>query len=350
MRVGRRLLALAVAGLLLLPAAAASADTELPPGLGIRQLDVEPEREDGGRSARYVTDHAEPGTVIERRVRVSNGTDDEMTVQLYAADADVEGGWSVADGRGTGELAGWIEVAPSELTLRPGERTTADFLITVPEDAGGGERYAAIIAEAPAVGEDVRVIPRVGVRVYLSVGGPEAPASDFEIDGLRPGRTEGGAPVVLIDIENTGGRSIDLQGDLELADGPGGLRAGPFPVASQTTVGPGAVGEVPVVLDPNLPQGPWRAVARLSAGEVERAAEAEITFPETVGISESVDAHPLQDRGLLIPLAVGLLLLALLLLLLFALWRRRSQDEDADDPPGLDAAASAKAPAGTGSN
>jgi hypothetical protein len=329
--VGRLGLSIVAAGFLLLPAAAAaSAEAELPPGLGIRQLDVEPQREDGGRSARYVTDHVEPGDVVERRVRVSNGTDETMTVQLYAADADVEGGWSVADGRGTGELAGWIEVTPDRLTLEPGERQAADFRIAVPEDAGGGERYAAIVAEAPPVGQDVRVIPRVGVRVYLSVGGPQAPASDFEIDGLRPGRTETGAPVVLIDVENTGGRAIDLQGDLELTDGPGGLRAGPFPVASQTTVGPGLTGEVPVVFDPDLPQGPWRAVARLSAGDLERQAEAQITFPEHVGISEAVEADPLQDRGVLIPLAAGLLLLALLLLLLVALRRRRSDDEDDD--------------------
>jgi hypothetical protein len=313
----------------------AGAQQELPPGLGIRQLDVEPSRDDGGRGARYVTDHVEPGTVVERRVRVSNGTPESMTVQLYAADAEVDGGWSVADGRGSSELAEWIAVRPAELTLQPGERRNADFRIEVPEDASGGERYAAIIAEAPAVGDDVRVVPRVGVRVYLSVGGPEAPTTDFEIDTVRPGRTPAGEPVVLIDVDNTGGRAIDLHGDLRLLDGPGGLQAGPFPVASQTTVGPETSGEVPVVLDPELPDGPWRAVVRLDAGSVERQAEAEVTFPDQ-GLAEAVPTHPLQDRSVLIPVATGLLILALLLLILLA-WRHQRADDDDGDGAGAHA-------------
>jgi hypothetical protein len=326
----------AAAAAFALAPAAASAQTSgaPPPGLGIRQLDVQVSPADDGRSARYVTDHVEPGSTVERRIELTNGTPEPLTVQLYAADADVEDGWVVADGRGRGELASWIGVDPPELTLQPGGRSTATFRIAVPEDATGGERYAAIVAEAPPIGGDVTVIPRVGVRVYLSVGGPTEPPTDFVVEELTPGRDAAGAPVVLIGVDNSGGRAIDLVGELELFDGPGGVRAGPFPVTAQTTLGPERFGTIEVVLDPALPDGPWRAVATLRSGPVERQGEAVLEFPRD-GLGDAVPAGPLVDRGLLVPVALGLLLLCLLLVLIA--WRQRRDRDDDQRPPATPA-------------
>ncbi|WP_052666183.1 hypothetical protein [Nitriliruptor alkaliphilus] len=126
-------------------------------------------------------------------------------------------------------------------------------------------------------------------------------------------------------IDNPGGRAIDVTGEIELTDGPGGLRAGPFPTGGAATLAPGDRGEVGITLDPSLPDGPWRAEVTLRSGQLEERAEAVISFPEA-GQGEAVPLHPLQDRGVLLPIAAGLLALALLLLLLA--WRRRRGDPE----------------------
>jgi hypothetical protein len=306
---------------------------DLPPGLGIRQLDVEPTRADGGRSVRAVTDHLQPGAVLDRRLEVSNDTEEPRTVRLYAADAGVENGWVVAEGPGAAELASWIEVDPPELVIAPGGRMLARFRIVVPAAATAGERYGAIVAEVPPVGGTV--VPRAELRIYLSVGGPEEPPTDLLIDEFTPGRDDDGTAVVLLGVDNTGGRAVDLVGELELIDGPGGARAGPFPIEGPTTLAPERFGTVAVVLGPGLPDGPWRAVATLRSGALERQAEATIVLPEA-GIWEPVAASPTTDRGLLVPAAAGLLLLSVCVVLLAWSQCRPSRDER-DAGPGVPA-------------
>jgi hypothetical protein len=344
-RLPRRLVAALVvaAASLVAPApAGAQVPGDLPPGLGIRQLDVDPAGDEAGRSARSVTEHVEPGGVLERRIQVSNATQEARTVRLYAADAGVEEGWTVVGGRGTGELASWAEVDPPELTIAAGGGTTARLRIVVPPDAATAERYAAIVAEALPVADTI--VPRAELRVYLSVG-PEEPPTDFLIDELTPGRDDDGTSVVLLGLDNTGGRAVDVVGELELTDGPGGARAGPFPVEVPTTLAPERFVTVTVVLDPGLADGPWRAVVTLRSGAVERQVEASIVFPEA-GVWEAVVATPTSDRGLLVPAAAGLLLLSMCVVLL-AWWQHRPPEARAAGTVAAASPPTPTSPAGT---
>ncbi|MCX5096419.1 hypothetical protein OOK36_48315 [Streptomyces sp. NBC_00365] len=100
---------------------------------------------------------------------------------------------------------------------------------------------------------NVGVISRVGIRTYLDVGKGGEPPSAFRIQALLAYRTKAGIPVVTARVRNTGERALDLKGKLDLADGPGGLRAGPFYVEPGTTLLPGKVGTVSTDLDPKLP-------------------------------------------------------------------------------------------------
>lgn len=337
--------------LLWVPAAAADdrCDEELP-GLGVRLLEAPAALVDDPRAQVSIIDDLAPGATIERRVRFSNGDPDEaLPVRLYATSASIaDGDFRVAEGRVEDELTGWTTISADDLVLEPCSGTEVTVTIAVPADAEAGERYGLVAAEhQPAVEPgEVVVASRIGVRTYLHVAGQEPARPELEVETIRPGRDAAGHPTVDIVVDNPGGRAIDVTGEIELTDGPGGLRAGPFPTGGATTLAPGDRGEVGITLDPSLPDGPWRVEVTLRSGQLEERAEAIITFPEA-GQGEAVPLHPLQDRGVLLPIAAALLALALLLLLLA--WRRRRDDdtdEDEGDAPAADDGA--RALVGTG--
>lgn len=174
----------------------------------------------------------------------------------------------------------------------------------------------------------IAITSRVGVRVYLSVGGAKEPASDFEVSTLQAGRLPDGSPVVTAQVRNTGARALDMSGSLALTSGPGGLSAGPFPAELGTTLAPGGTSPVLVVLDPAIRGGPWLATLTLRSGRLERASKATITFPDEAGQqAEPVAAEELplaQDPNVLIPLAGGLIAVILALLALLLYRRRRT--------------------------
>ncbi|MGI8330319.1 peptidase [Actinomadura scrupuli] len=293
-------LALLVAGVLA-PAAdatggpALAADRSPRNGIQIRLVDAPVKARADSRAWRYIIDHLAPGSVIHRRVEVSNTTGSPRHLSLYPAAGEIRGGkFQFAPGRTPDELSTWTAMSHRELTLGPHARSMVMTTITVPDDAAPGERYAVIWAEtaAPAPrGGGVAEVNRVGVRVYLSVGRGNPPPSDFTIDSITPQRSPGGQQIVEAQVHNTGGRALDLAGDMRLTHGPGSLRAGPFKVQSGTTLLPGDSRPVTVVLGEQVPNGPWRARLRLESGLTRRTAEATITFPITMGTADAVKAE-----------------------------------------------------------
>lgn len=308
----------------------------VPAGYGIRLLDAPTERRADPRAALYVVDHVQPGSSFTRRFEVSNGTDQPARLELYAAAADTRGGrFTARDGRAANELTAWTTVSPSSVQLAPGQTAIGAVTVEVPVGVTDGERYAAVLLQAPSAVEEngLVVTNRVGIRMYVSVGeGPE-PASDFVVDTLTAGRAGGGSPVVLAEVENTGQRALDMSGTLTLAEGPGGTTAGPFVATLGTTLGVGDRAPVETLLAPGLPDGPWLATLTLRSGTLERQATATLTFPDQAGTSAAPVAAenlPLgEDPSVVVPVAAGLLGLAALLLLL--LCRRRPEERVEDE-------------------
>lgn len=190
------------------------------------------------RAGVYVIDHVKPGSEVERRVQVVNGTPDAADVSLYAAAAaETQGGSFVgAEGRTQNELSSWTTVTPTSAELGPGERTFADVAIEIPADASSGERYATVWAEVttpPDTAGGITQVSRVGVRVYLSVGPGGEPASDITIRSFTAERDAAGTPVVQLTVRNTGGRALDLTGELTLSDGPTARRTVGRPVRAE---------------------------------------------------------------------------------------------------------------------
>ena len=239
----RAALALTVAACLLGTLATAPVSAQAPGSITIRLLDAAVDRRDDPRSRIYINDHLSPGDRITRRVEVVNTTGRPQRLLFYAGAADVvAGSFAIQDGRGANELTGWTSVEPADAVLPDGGRQVLKVTVSVPRDAPDGERYAAILAERPPAATRPGAVSagaRVGIRMYVSVGEGKEPASDFEVTTLQARRQQDGLPAVTAEVTNTGGRALDLSGDLELTDGPGGLSAGPFAAELGRTLAPG---------------------------------------------------------------------------------------------------------------
>lgn len=333
-------LAAAVAGIVLPatnaltgPAAAAPPVTPNPGSIGIRLVEVPAEAADDPRARIYITDHLSPRTVIHRRISVSNLSDATRRITLYPGAAMIEGGsFNVAPGHTANELTTWITVDQPSLTLPPHKAGTVTATIAVPRDASPGEHYAAIWAEtaqaSQARSQNVIEVSRVGVRVYLSIGPGGAPPADFTITSLSSTWLTDGRPVTTAQIHNTGGRALDLTGDLTLTHGPGGLSAGPFPAQLGRTLAPGQSEPIKVTLDRQLPGGQWTALFRLKSGLTERTARAVLVFRP--GKTTPGSGRSLSSRGSVAAIAVGTALLAAVLAC--TLHRRRRRGSSGGKP------------------
>jgi hypothetical protein len=295
--------------------AATAAPSPTPPArpggaIGLRLLDVPVTRQDDPRARIYIVDHLRPGSVISRRIELTNTTTSTAAVALYAAAASiVDGAFLGTGGRTANDLSTWTNVRPDMPDVPPGGRSTATVTITVPRDAAPGERLGVIWAEArSASAGGVTQVNRVGIRIYLSIGPGGAPAADFTVDSLTASRTADGRPTVVATVHNTGGRALDMSGTLLLRDGPAGLNAGPYDATLGTTLAVDATEPVTINLDELLPAGPWNAQITLRSGLVERSARATITFP-AAGAAPTVKTTADRPRWLYPAIAATLLLL-----------------------------------------
>jgi hypothetical protein len=325
----RRLLTLIalVAGTLLPAAGAFAAPVTTTPdnsdhtGIGIRLVDAPVATRDDPRARVYIIDHVRPGTTIERRIEVANDTGAGTDVAVYPAAAAIKNGSFVGlQGDTPNELATWTKVSTPHVRLADGAKRMVAVTIHVPSDAAPGEQYAVLWAQTTSRGKGaVTQVSRVGIRVYLSVGPGGEPASAFQIESLTAERDPTGTPVVAATIHNTGGRALDLRGELTLGDGPGGLSAGPFPVTLGTTLGLRQTDPVTVELDKQLPDGPWKVHLAVTSGLLTEHAQATLTFPAS-GIGPAVTVS--RGTGVWWWVGGGLVVLALLGLLWWV-WRRR---------------------------
>ncbi|WP_329105114.1 hypothetical protein OG792_31670 [Micromonospora sp. NBC_01699] len=296
--------------------------------IGIQLLEAPADRRLDPRAHTYIIDHLAPGTDVERQVKIANRSDRRQRLQLYAGAATVDREqFRFAEGRTANELTSWVTLSEDEIDLDAGESAEVSAVVRVPAKASAGERYAVIWASAtsaPVAGANVTKVHRVGIRLYLDIGAGGEPASSFDIGEFTAGRAPNGQASLTIGVRNTGGRALDMTGKVSLADGPGGVRAGPFDVVDGTTLAPGDSGSVQVALPRELPNGPWRAEAELSSGLVRHSAVAQITFPPPGGAKRT--SSPMQSVTVLLAGALGVGLVVLLGLVLVLSRSRRHRE------------------------
>ncbi len=309
----RLLVFLLLAGIVAPVSGALAASTQSSAGIGIR-LDAGIADPRGNPLARvYVVGRLAPGTSLRRRIEISNDTSSTADVAVYPAAAGLRrGNFTFAPGHRQNELSSWTSVGQDVLHLSREATALETLTINVPADASAGERYAVVWAEvsAPApVGGGVMLVNRVGIRVYVTVGPSSTSRSNFAIGAVSATRSANGAPLVVATIRNTGARTLELSGYLTLSKGPGGIRAGPFPVRLETALAPDRSRAATVRLDRRLPLGPWRARLALVSGRIQRVASATITFPSSTG-APTAGAGPAVSRGAMLLALAALILLA----------------------------------------
>ncbi|WP_354645330.1 hypothetical protein [Kitasatospora camelliae] len=350
-------------------------DVQAPPStaensIGVKLLDAPRDREADPRAHMYIVDHLAPGSVIHRRLQVTNDSDVDQRVDLYAGSAVVNGGtFTVGADRTPNELTTWVSVddctADSDLSSEatscgePGNDASAQpstppstppsaqpsapasavvrevpahgtavvrVGIRVPPKASEGERYAVLwaqVAGRAGPAGNVRLVNRVGVRIYLDVGPGGEPPSDFQIEELTPARAADGTPMVVAKVHNTGKRALDLTGSLSMTDGPGSLSAGPFKANLGTTLGVGETEPVDVPLDRQLPNGPWHVRLTLASGLVERTVTATLTFPTGSRNGAPVKPRTADGASMIPGLTVGMAVVVALAACGYGLVRRR---------------------------
>ena len=282
---GRLIVLSLLAGIMIPASGALAASPQLAADsgrIGIRIVDVPPDAaRDDPLALSYIVNRLAPGKTVQRRIEVSNSTRSAAAVSVYAAAAGLrQGEFVFGPNHSKNELAGWTSVSQGVVRLQPNTKASETVTIRVPRDAAAGEHYAVIWAEVSTSGSGgVKLANRVGIRMYLSVGTGGAPPSNFLIGPLTAKRSSSGQSLVVARIHNTGKRTIAISGNLTLSKGPGGVRAGPFPVKLVMPLTPGSTRAVTVRLDKQLPRGPWRAQLRLKTRLIQRVAVATLTFP-----------------------------------------------------------------------
>ena len=284
-----------------------------PPLIGIQLLEAPANAIDDPRAHIYIVDHTAPGTVLHRKIRVTNSGTSAQPVSVYAAGAKIVNETFTGDaGRDQNELSSWTSISPEVKSVPAKGASDTEVTITIPSDAAPGERYGVVWVEAaspPDQGGAITAVSRVGIRLYVSVGIGAPPAANFTITELAATRSAQNELTVNAMVKNTGGRALDITGSLTLSNGPGGLNAGPFTVTLGSTIALGTTEPVNVVIDSRLPAGPWTAEFKLKSGLVEQTATGKLTFP-LHGSGPSVAAHstnPTSSWFLLVGSILGMI-------------------------------------------
>jgi len=289
------------------------------PEFGVRLVDVPVAAASDPRALRYIVDDLPTGTVIHRRILIMNQEAKTAHFTVYPDTARIAQGLFTGDAGATrSELTDWTSVQHRAVTLRAGASVMDLVTIRVPQGATRGEHYGVIwvqqAARARAAGGfGVNEVDRVGIRIYLAVGRGGALPTDFAITTIAGRRSASGRPSLLVHVDNTGGRAVDLNGTARLTGGPGNTSAGPFRAQQIITLAPGQSGNLTFAPPESLPDGPWHASVTLVSGLTTRTATASVEFGALAasGLSLSLmDWFGMMLAAAVVVLAVWALILA----------------------------------------
>jgi len=129
------------------------------------------------------------GQSKEDAVRVINNKKETVVIKLYAVDATTTSDGAFAllpEDASRTDIGAWVKLAANEFELPPNTEKSVPFTVTIPKDADIGDHAGGIVmqeiegAEQGKIsGTGVKIVTRVGVRIYETV--PGEVKKNFEI-------------------------------------------------------------------------------------------------------------------------------------------------------------------------
>lgn len=169
---------------------------------------------------------ADPGDTIQNTLKLSNPTQNTVTIQFVVEDFTTSG----EEGRVviepaetfTHSLATWVTTDPAFVTLQPREAKKIEFTIVVPENAEPGGHYGSILATITASeGNEgfsgTAISQKVGSLVLITVSGAVREVLDIE-EFVGPSFLEYGPVAFTIRFENKGSVHVRPRGFVTITD------------------------------------------------------------------------------------------------------------------------------------
>ena len=155
-----------------------------------------------------------PGQTVSDFFFVKNSGTTQQTVKIFATDAytadDGELSLLPTDQKAT-DTGSWVTFDDGsdarELTLEPNTSITAQFTVTVPEDAAPGDHVGAMVVSSQSASGQVVVDSRVASRLYVRVKGelqPNLTVSNIAASYAPEFNPLDGTVTVKVTLKNTG--------------------------------------------------------------------------------------------------------------------------------------------------
>lgn len=167
----------------------------------------------------------EGGEAKEDQVLVSNNSDEEVTISLYAVDGVTTNTGSYTcrqKSEARSDIGEWLKLSENTLTLKPTENKLVDFTLTMPENADVGEHNGCIVFEnADDEGEEVnggavRLRTRQAIRVVATI--PGELHRNIEIASFAANIGQAGKQDYGLTLQNNGNVSADVDTSIVLKD------------------------------------------------------------------------------------------------------------------------------------
>jgi hypothetical protein len=150
---------------------------------------------------------------------VLNPTRRPQPVLLYTVDAKLErstGAFTLADEAAPRQDVGaWATLPVRRLVLAPRARRRIELSLAIPEDASPGLHLGGVVVQGPGrlarragSGEQIRVVTRLGLRLYLRVPAGETERARLSEPSVRPAGW--GTPLALRLLGLRRGRRIEV--------------------------------------------------------------------------------------------------------------------------------------------